>query len=254
MEYKKVEHIRKRVSLVVQVIDDVTNRTVQGSLIQVELASGEKAVQKEEGYYVFVNVQSASTCLKITSHQFVTYEENIVFDTLNPLEPIVKVRLKPNRFYPFVQKTTCVEGKVRASAQIRILYEDTTEYLRLLQDYRGGTDTQLSIFNPMKLDLEGKSFHITDSETQQNEEFEIRRAEKSKEDCYELVQPMEHSYQKLSSRIYPTVSTKADKEGVFFVTLPFLEKEHTKVKIYITGRKKVLEKELVYGTINNITT
>ena len=45
MLYKRTEHIRKRVSLVVQVLDDVTNKMIYGSIIQVELATGEKPIQ-----------------------------------------------------------------------------------------------------------------------------------------------------------------------------------------------------------------
>ena len=53
MLYKRTEHIRKRVSLVVQVLDDVTNKMIYGSIIQVELVTGEKPIQKSDGYYVF---------------------------------------------------------------------------------------------------------------------------------------------------------------------------------------------------------
>ena len=252
MLYKRTEHIRKRVSLVVQVLDDVTNKMIYGSMLQVELESGEKPIQKSEGYYVFVNVQNPSVCLRITSHQFVPYEETIQLVDLNPLEPLVKVRLKPNRFYPFPQSITCLEGKVRAGAQVRVLYQDTTEYLRLIRDYTGKQDTHLYIFNPSKQDLEGKWFQIVDSETDKKEDFDIGKLQKGSEDCYELSQVMEHSYQKHSSRIYPVACVTADKEGCFFMTLPFLEKEHTKVIIQVTGRKKIVEQELIYGQINSI--
>lgn len=253
MLYKRTEHIRKRVSLVVQVLDDVTNKMIYGSIIQVELATGEKPIQKSDGYYVFLNVQTSSVCLCITSPQFVPYKETIQIAELNPLEPVVKIRLKPNRFYPFQQSVTCLEGRVRAGAQVRVLYQDTTEYFRLIRNYIGKQDKNLYIFNPSKQDLEEKWFHIVDSETQQSEDFMIGKAQKGSEDCYELSQVMEHSYQKHSSRIYPVACTKADKEGYFFMTLPFLEKEHTKVIIQITGRKKTVEQELVYGQINTIT-
>ena len=252
MLYKRTEHIRKRVSLVVQVLDDVTNKMIYGSMLQVELESGEKPIQKSEGYYVFVNVQNPSVCLRITSHQFVPYEKTIQLVDLNPLEPLVKVRLKPNRFYPFPQSITCLEGKVRAGAQVRVLYQDTTEYLRLIRDYTGKQDTHLYIFNPSKQDLEGKWFQIVDSETDKKEDFDIGKLQKGSEDCYELSQVMEHSYQKHSSRIYPVACVTADKEGCFFMTLPFLEKEHTKVIIQVTGRKKIVEQELIYGQINSI--
>ena len=252
MLYKRTERIRKKVSLVVQVLDDVTNKMIYGSMLQVELESGEKPIQKAEGYYVFVNVQNPSVCLRIMSYQFVPYEETIQIADLNPLEPIVKVRLKPNRFYPFKQSVTCLEGKVGAGGQVRVLYQDTTEYLRLLRDYTGKQDTHLYIFNPTKQDLEGKWFHVVDSETEQKEDFYIYKLRKEGEDCYELSQVMEHSYQKHSSRIYPVACTKADKEGCFFMTLPFLEKEHTKVIVQITGREKIIEQELIYGQINTI--
>lgn len=252
MEFKMADHIHMRMSLAVQVIDDFTNRVVTGQQVQVRILGEPKPIRKADGYYIFLNLKERKTRLKITASQFLDYEESVDIDAMNPLEPVIKARLKPNRCYSLPQGTTCVEGKASPGTTLRLVCPDSTGYYRLMADYPGGEEREINIFHPAQMEMEGKSFCIRNKEKKQGEDFMVSRVVDSACGRYQLAEHLKHAYQKVSARIYPILLMEADANGEFFAPLTFLEKEHTKVSIRIPGEKKERECELEYGTVNQI--
>ena len=250
MEYKKKEHVRITVSLAVQVIDDFINRPMEENLLSIGIEGAKKPIRKKGGYYIFVNLQMDKAKLSIRSAQFQDYEEMIDLTQLNPLEPVVKVRLKPNKFYSMPRGTTCVEGVTKPGCKIMAWCPEMTGYLKLMQDYGKSKDRIIQIFNPSQTDIEEKSFLI--KEDTKSEVFFIQRVIDNKEETYLLKKSLNESYGKIAAKIYPVLLLETDAEGKFFAPIPFLEKEHRKLVFQIAGRKKVYSYDLEFGITNQV--
>ena len=250
MEYKKTEHVRIGVSVAVQVIDDFINRPMEDSLISIEIEGARRPIRKKGGYYVFVNLSMNQAKLSIRTKQFQYYEETIDLTKLNPLEPVVKVRLKPNKCYTLPRGTTCVEGTAKPGSKIMAWCPEMTGYLKLMQDYGEPKDKMIRVFNPSQTDIEEKSFLI--KEDTKMELFFIQRIIDAKEEIYLMRECLKNSYSKMPSRIYPVILLETDGEGRFFAPVPFLEKEHVKMSFQMIGRKRVYTHELEHGTTNTI--
>ncbi len=251
MKYDNVEYVCLRASLVIQIIDDFTNRIVLDYPLHVWTEEGRKPIQKKDGYYVFLNIKEDLMHLHIDSAYFFSYEKVIYMKQLNLSEPVIKVRLQPNHFYPLPRGTTCIEGKIAPKTKLKVWCPTMTGYIRLMQDYRGNEDTTICIFNPNQTDIEGKAFCIVEKEKEM-ETFFIKKVENRKEETYLLKNSIKSDYKKMLAKIYPILLLEADEEGNFFAPIPFLEKEHSNIQIELLENKQKFEKDLVYGTNNVI--
>ena len=252
-DYRSVEHVRIRISLAVRLVDDFTNRAVERNVI-VRADNVPAPVRKTDGYYVFMNIQEKTVTLHVLSNEYEPCEETIDLSTLDPLQPVVKIRLRPGRGYPFPRGTTCIEGTAAPGRKMLAFCPEMTGYLRLLEDYNGGKDREVCLFHPSKTDLEGKSFCISVQDGKTEESFTIQS--RAEEDRYFLRETMKNSYGKMTARIFPALKLTADESGKFFAPLAFFEKEHPRILIRTegNGRKPGTETtmELEYGTVNTI--
>lgn len=250
MEYLRAEHVRLRMSLAVQLVDGFTDRAVASSVV-VRIDNAPAPIRKPDGYYVFLNAEGPEATLRILSQQYEEHVETVCLSSLDPLEPVVKIRLQPNRHYPFPRGTTCVEGKAAPGGRILIWCPEMTGYLRLMEDYKK-EEQEIRLFHPAQSDLEGKSFRITETAGEKGEIFTIRKLSDAGEERYLLDGALQNPYGKMTARIYPVLALKADETGRFFAPLPFLEREHAKTRFWLPEQKKEVEKDLIFGSMNPV--
>lgn len=248
MEDRRLEHIRIRASLVVQVIDDFRNCPIEESLLLVHIDGAKKPMKKKGGYYVFLNVPKENVKLSIRSRDFQEYEQILKMEDLKPQELVIKVRLKPNSFYNLPRGTTSIKGKANFIGNMLIWCPNMTDYFRLTQDYMGQESTKIQIFNPDEADMEKRMFLIRDQE--KSEFFRIENMLDFDKETFLLEQCLNCFYSKVSAQIYPVISIDTDAEGNFYVPIPFFKKEHSDIIFHIG--KKDYHYVLEYGTVNRI--
>jgi hypothetical protein len=197
MEIGAVEHIRTKASLVIQVIDDFTNRVISDGSVQVSIEGASKPIRKSEGYYIFLNLGMTQVNLTAMSLRYGTENRIINLSTVNEKEPMIKIRMKPNRNYSLPEGTTSVFGIAEPESEIRVTCDSVQKYYRLLYDYdRDKLKDEINIFNPDKTDLDGKVLMIRDKDDSVSEAFYIIGTKDRESGRYQIGSILKNNYKK----------------------------------------------------------
>jgi hypothetical protein len=254
MEYKIIDHIKAKASLVILVIDDYTGKVIADGSIQVSIANAAKPVRKSEGYYVFINLEQSKAELTITSERYTEENISIDLDAITKTEPIVKVRVKPSRNYSLLSGTTFITGYAEPLCEIRVICDNMQKYFRLLYDYDPKENNEIiSIFNPENTDMDGKLLMIKGKDDDSSETFYIKSTKDRENNLYQMDKVLENSYKKIGSKIYPVFVTKADTEGEYFIPLWNLGNEAINCQCELLGSKIMKQNiMLVTGKMNKL--
>lgn len=250
MDIRITEHVKLKLSLVIQLIDDFSDTIVREPSVLIRTEDGIRPIRKKEGYYVFLNLQQPTAIVHITSPQFQETWETIDLCSLNSLHPMIKIRLKPGENYRFPRETTYVVGSATPGSILRIMSEEMTDCYRLLKEYEGGES--ICIFNPTKSDIEGKDFCIVDTKKKTKEIFHVMCQLSSEEERYSIRKELTNEYQKVSTKIYPLILLKVGEDGNFFTPIPFINKNEPVCQIQVQGEEREHRIELTYGCRNTV--
>lgn len=225
-------HLRRKVSVAVQVIDDFSGRPITSPDLQVTATELlQKPVRKGDGYFLFLDCTLAE--LEISAHAW-TYHPGTVrveLSTLQPLRPVVKLRLTPNRSYSIPYQTTCLEGLALPDTQIRLFCENDPHPLRLLYDYakKGPQNGRLlQIYDPTDADLEGRQFALLRKDDPACECFAVGKTVEDQEGGCLLERALSRDCKKAGASLLPLSTARADEKGRFFLPLKTLA-----VKTYV---------------------
>lgn len=250
------DRIHKRVSLIVQVIDDFTEKPLSGSRGRIWIPGNAAPIVKTEGYYVFVNIREPAVELHVENPLYHPRQMTVYLAELGRTDPIIKVRLLPNRCYPIPSGTTCIKGKAEPGSQIRVLAREKGKILKLLVEYGGRMSDdrrRLTIYNPDNADLDGRCFLIEDKDKKHSEYFTVARTLEGETKSYLLSQPLLSSYKKIGTSIYPVHITQADEEGNFFLLLSGGTGDRQEYRISAAGTQQVsVQCELQQGKVNEV--
>ncbi len=239
----------RRVSLVVMLIDDMTDKVITGAA-RVWIEGAPAPVRKSEGYYVFTNLTGERAVVRIRHGMY----EPKIFETDLPQEgepyAMRKVRLTPGRSYRLPAGTTCVEGRAEPGSRILLFSREGAKGLKLLYDYKGSRS--ISIYHPADLQLEGKMLRIEGKGSPEGETFRV--LSKEEEGTYILECPLAHEYKKIGTTLYPIYEAETDERGNFFLPIYRLNKASAVFCCQALGREMVqreisLEKGAV-GRVN----
>ncbi len=214
-----------RVALAVLVIDDFTGRILSGSDIQVKIkGSSVKPVRKPDGYFVFTSGPEIKQIV-VESHFYQPAELSVDTGKLNPLHPVVIVRLTPNRLYPMAKNVTTLEGLAPAGNEIQVICDSYTQPYKLLCDYdRDSTKgLEIRLFQAEKKDLSGKTLAIKMKDQIEAEVFKVLEMADQEQGLFRLEKPLSQGYQKMGTSIFPVYTAKADQHGDYFLLLPGLD-------------------------------
>lgn len=226
-----------KASLAVLVLDDFTGRRLRGAGVRVCVQGARGPIYKPEGYYVFTNLTMEEQVVCVEAWGYTRESCQVRLSRLDPLCPVIKVRLKPDRTYRLPEGTTVVEGSTWPESQIRLFLSRPEEGQRVLYDCQKG-DRIIRIYNPEKQDQAGRIFFLTDRQGQVREEICIQNALESEEDAYELKSPLENGYQKAQARLIPVHQVMSDQTGSFFLAFECWNgngEEAVSMEIGITG-------------------
>lgn len=237
-------------------IDDFTGKPILGSNVRVYINGAAKAIKKNDGYHVFVNLNSPIVTVCAEGGQYSPRSVECNLTTGEEQYTLLKLRMIPNRSYPIPQNTTCIEGKAAPDSLIRIFCCDSASAYKLLYDYKKDTTSEnraIFIFHPDDLDMEGKLLHITNSEGENQELLRITGVADKENRKYVLEKELSASYKKIGTALFPVNETVADKQGNFFLPIANTYKDKYLYACEAAGEKNVsLKLELDSGRVNKI--
>lgn len=219
MERLRRSTIHRKVSLVVIGIDDFTNQIVRDAFLQVRIPGQPHPVRKTAGYYVFLDCPRESISVQLSSPFF--YDAEITADLQEQREQplVVRVRLYPNRQYPFPRGIFLLEGKAAPQSMIQVV-GGCLPSVKLMADYQKEENgNRLQLFQSDSLCLDGKLFEISAKDDADGERFRILHQLEEEMLCYCLAQPLQKNYKKVQTRIRPVAETSVDETGQYLIPL-----------------------------------
>lgn len=210
-------HVKIKVSFLLQLIDDFTDKEVIDSSIRVTGVNTKPPVRKGNGCYAFINCSGRQTQVNIASSFYL--EEKIIVNHTKAGDSIhvIKARLKPGRSYPLPYPFTCLEGTAEEGKTVGMVCEDRDFLWKLPADYEAEKDkNKIKIFNPLEKDLETMCFQIIDGDKRNMEFFKINK-NLHKEHTYLIEQPLKHNYAKAGTKLYTFHYTRAGIRGTYFL-------------------------------------
>ena len=239
-----------RVSFVVIPIDDFTNKVILDKSINMFVSGlNVKPIKKQDGFFVFTNIDEMNIDLTINSYSYNTSKLTIDTIELNHLNPIIKVRLKPNDKYNFPNNTTCIRGKGKPNTTIVIIQNNKNNIFKLFDDSIKES-LILKIYNPLNIDLVEKSFIISVKGSIPREKFNIIEFNEITQE-YILDRHLKEDYKKEICEISIIDYIDISEDGIFFLPLKNVTKEQNEVVIETQeGIQKIIK--LIEGNINNV--
>lgn len=211
------DKIHIQVSIAVLVIDDFTDKIVTSSALRVAVSSGKKPVKKEGGFYVFTNLTDSVVQVTVNGPGYCPQVQSVDLESLDLADPIVRIRMKPDRTYILSEKDIRVLAFLPSGATLFLLDEEGGNYKRLLADYESGSD-EISLYRSGTEELAEKICCIVDK----NQQYEMIRLGVLKEreaGIYSLRQEPRFSYKKVDTKIYPVSSIGGESEREYFLPL-----------------------------------
>jgi hypothetical protein len=109
--------ITTTLSLAVSLKDDYTGNQPIG-WVKVLLAGQDlKSVKNPSGYYLFLDLPGNECQVRVETDYYFSEKATVKLPDLDPLNPVVRFKLKPKPSYPFSPGTTLIRGMVHNSDQ-----------------------------------------------------------------------------------------------------------------------------------------
>jgi len=243
--------LRNIVSIVLVPIDDFTDKVINDKPVDIKIEGNntKKPIKKQDGFFVFTNIKKKNIAITIKVYSYNSAKLEVDIEKLNKLNPVVKVRLKPNYEYKFPKGITCLKGEAEKNTSIKIIYACKNNLFMLFED-NIKKNSKLKIYNPLNIDLEGKSFIISEKNKKEKEEFSIIEFDEE-ENMYTLDKPLKKVYTKEACEILKIDNIDVFDDGKFFFPLKNFDDEQCEVVVEKeNGKKKTIK--LVPGIINDV--
>jgi hypothetical protein len=155
------QKITTRLSLAVSLVDDYTGKQPIGG-VKVFLKEKEedlkekeiKSVKNRSGYYLFLDLPEEEYRVQVEAEHYFEEDIPVKLSDLDPLNPVVQIKLKPRPSYPFPSGTTLIRGMVSdtdknpvAGAKVEVPEKNviniTTEKGEFVLYFKGLTDDNI---------------------------------------------------------------------------------------------------------------
>ncbi len=207
------EHVRHRVSLVLELWDDFTDRPISDPSIVITASGLIRPLRKEDGFYVFVNCPMP-VHVEIRSERYET--EKFDAGMQDGKAVILKKDCGREKNYPLPAGTTCVTGCAEPGTVIEVAaggeQRPVAAFFRL--PFRKSFLKVWSFLTRTKKQLEGRRFFILDKDEKNGEFFEVKQQE-SRSGKIVLEKALKHSYKKAGTKIYECSMARADRDGTY---------------------------------------
>lgn len=211
------ENIHIRVSLAVLLIDDFTGRIITSSGARATVPDSGKPVIKKEGFHVFTNLTDPVIRISAKGPCYCEEERLVDIRKLDPANPVVRVRMTPNRWYALPSSAVRTEVKLPADTELFVFSQESSNYKRLLSDYRKGSD-EISLYQGDMEELEEKACCIAGKDGIP-EPLRLGTLKQREQGIYRLEMCPSGGYKKMGTRVYPASYLPAGDTRTCFLPL-----------------------------------
>ena len=237
-----------KLSLSVQLTDDLTGRPIKGSNARVWIEGQKPPIKKESGRYIFTDLLPGEYVLKAEGGVY-TYAETKCTVSENEMESIT-IRLIPNRSYRLPSDAVHIEGKAAPGAVIRMYSTDKLSAYKLLYDVKKGSEV-IGIYHGSGVNIEGKLLKIISSD-KTGEYIKISAYENQDKSEYRLCEKLEADRTKLGTVIVPASECIADDKGSFLLLIKN-SKSDEQLVCDVTSDGKTIQKTVELGNSKYIS-
>lgn len=217
-----LQETKVRLSKAVLLRDAFTGEAVSAG-IRIRSLSGGKTEKRSGGYFLFLDVENPEFEIEVDSPVY--QHRKLCLKTDNG-EGLEEIRMYPSSAYPMRAGCTAVRGRADPGSLLRFYIEDERGSCRLLSDYKKGEE-QISFY--IKSGIWGASWHIGQNKEKTGEYFDMGHGD-TDTGVYPLNQPLNASYKKKDTLIYPAWESIADEKGEFYLLLGDILKERCMLK------------------------
>lgn len=206
-----MEKIHTRLYHVFQILDQVTGYPLQSveHPVSVRLFDGTTAIEKQDGYFIFIQSIPPGSVLTVQAYGFQKQELQLSQDML--AQTPCQVYMKPDGRYRLTKHLYGVVGRAIPDQWLYVVRGMSWKALRLQKDYTAGDQ---EIF------LMGRPQYRNDEQ-----DYQIRQGKQM--DCLRIVngtqekngfllaEPLSAAYQREAASIYPVTWIRTDHDGHF---------------------------------------
>ena len=204
--------------------DDFTGRVIcsRDLHVQAEELMAEP-ISKPDGWYLFLDYGGEILTVTVSGKLYSEKTIRISCRELDPLNPVVRIRLSPSRDYAIPSHSTCLEGIAQPDETIYAWCTNDPRPLRLICDYicdGDGQGRQIHLYDPAGSNLEGRSFVLLCKGNEKAELFTVNQCLEGAKGVCLMKKPLRQNQKKAGTSIVPVFSTQTDQDGKFFMLLP----------------------------------
>lgn len=215
----------KKVDLVLRLFNDYDMSEIKNAGVTLN-GMNYKRITKDGGYYVYIGLQERKYEIKVTHSEFMDKEVLVDLKKLNPLDPIVNLRLKPS-VRDFFER----DGVI-----IKLATKDTGEEIKaFIEDFAVGEITRDVAENRGIIYLEsyfndiifGETLYIDDGES--SEFIQVSSSDKNK---FKIDTKLLFPHKK-GVKIKKAFQSQSDEKGNGLVYFKNLIKKKNKINILV---------------------
>lgn len=237
-----------RLSVAVQLLDDLTGMSVRGSNARVWIEGQRPPIKKDDGRSVFVDLPAGEYVLKAEGGFYSRTE--LECKVSDGRTEYVTIRLTPNAQYPVPDDIVRIEGKADPGLEIKVFPSDRGSAYKLLSEAEKGSDV-LGIYHSGGENIEGKLLKIISSDDK-SEYFRIMSAAEGDRSEYLLSGKLGSGYPKIGTIIVPVSECTADEKGNFVILIKRGAGRELTAEYNSKGKKKYTQKTIDISGSNNI--
>lgn len=231
--------IYRTAGCVVVLYDEMTGRQVNRDNFSVTSTSGNQAIYKENGMYVFVGEQE-KTEITIMSRGYQT--KKIQTDGKSFY---YRAWLMPSLLNDRLVQMTVLKGTAPSFAEVRLIPEKTELPYRLMRDSKAG-EREISIYHLSYEEIEGREFSIGKVQVEN-----IRIQQRLGNGRYLLEEPVRYAHGISDTQIFRVCRVTADAAGEFVAAFPdippqgcecIIETGKEQRKVMLKYREMVIER------------
>lgn len=212
--------MKVKVSLVIRVLDDHTGMEIRASAEPAKVyIPGEKLpAAKGGGYYIFSNLARKRVTLYLCHPWYQGMVRELEWEEGTGIMERT-FRLLPGPCYPDFYKMTIIQGFAGIGKGVYMRCMTPKVDFKLWRDYEAADGSSIYIYYPKPVSLSGKLVYIVNRETGQGEKLEIAESDYGEKWRYRMKEPLNLSYPKSKTGLYPIYAGDTDEKGNFLFSL-----------------------------------
>ena len=168
-----VINITHRLVLALRLVDTADGRTIKDKTIVIRKDGiVVKPMIKDDGYFVFSNMERKNFTLELTARGYETYRGEVDFDQLDPVRPLLVLHMVPGQNYRGLYPCLSLEGQASGITAIDAVRAGVD-----ICQIKGWdlANMQITITNPYRVRLESVWYALVDPDSGTYEVFRVIR-------------------------------------------------------------------------------